>query len=73
MMSLQSALVGYGIFKALPSAFGLRPLSVKENVRPERGPPCMMYSDDLLQVVLQTTAVACGTMPLAAGMLAILE
>lgn len=33
MMSLQSALVGFAVFKVLPARFVRRPLSVKENVR----------------------------------------
>lgn len=57
-MSLQSALLGFAIFKILPLAPRLfpntRPLSVQENV------------------VLQTTAVATGTMPLAAGLVGII-
>lgn len=32
MMSLQSSLLGYAIFKALPAKFVHRPLSIKENV-----------------------------------------
>lgn len=35
MMSLQAALVGFGVFKVLPSRFVKRPLSVKENVSPD--------------------------------------
>ena len=54
MMSLQSALLGFGIFKLVPKVFpNSRPFTVQENV------------------VLQTTAVATGTMPLAAGLVGI--
>ncbi|WRT69026.1 uncharacterized protein IL334_006009 [Kwoniella shivajii] len=58
MMSLQSALLGFAIFKLLPHLPSLfpasRPLTPQENV------------------VLQTTAVATGTMPLAAGLVGII-
>ncbi|KLT46468.1 OPT superfamily oligopeptide transporter [Cutaneotrichosporon oleaginosum] len=58
MMSLQSALLGFAIFKlpsVLPRFFpASRPLTPQENV------------------VLQTTAVATGTMPLAAGLVGII-
>ncbi|KAK4684568.1 required for meiotic nuclear division protein 1, partial [Tremellales sp. Uapishka_1] len=58
MMSLQSALLGFAIFKVfplIPSMFpNSKPLTVQENV------------------VLQTTAVATGTMPLAAGLVGII-
>ncbi|KAG0149202.1 hypothetical protein CROQUDRAFT_40290 [Cronartium quercuum f. sp. fusiforme G11] len=54
MMSLQSSLLGYAIFKVLPGRFLHRPLSIKENI------------------LLQTTATAMGTMPLAAGLVGIL-
>lgn len=58
MMSLQSALLGFAIFKIfplLPRLFpNTSPLTVQENV------------------VLQTTAVATGTMPLAAGLVGII-
>jgi uncharacterized oligopeptide transporter (OPT) family protein len=58
MMSLQSALLGFAIFKlpsVLPRLFpASRPLTPQENV------------------VLQTTAVATGTMPLAAGLVGII-
>ncbi|BEI92704.1 uncharacterized protein CcaverHIS019_0503320 [Cutaneotrichosporon cavernicola] len=58
MMSLQSALLGFAIFKlpsVLPRFFpNVRPLSAPENV------------------VIQTTAVATGTMPLAAGLVGII-
>ncbi|KAL7415601.1 OPT oligopeptide transporter protein-domain-containing protein [Mrakia frigida] len=55
MMSLQSALLGFGIFKLVPKVFpNSRPFTVQENV------------------VLQTTAVATGTMPLAAGLVGII-
>lgn len=58
MMSLQSALLGFAIFKLpglLPRLFpNSRPLTPQENV------------------VLQTTAVATGTMPLAAGLVGII-
>ncbi|ORY20306.1 OPT oligopeptide transporter protein-domain-containing protein [Naematelia encephala] len=51
MMSLQSALIGFAIFKLLPSLFPH--FTPQENV------------------ILQTTAVATGTMPLAAGLVGI--
>ncbi|WWC73114.1 uncharacterized protein I206_107080 [Kwoniella pini CBS 10737] len=58
MMSLQSALLGFAIFKLLPHLPSLfpssKPLTPQENV------------------VLQTTAVATGTMPLAAGLVGII-
>ncbi|WVR09100.1 hypothetical protein IAU60_006162 [Kwoniella sp. DSM 27419] len=58
MMSLQSALLGFAIFKVLPYVPRLfpasSPLTPQENV------------------VLQTTAVATGTMPLAAGLVGII-
>lgn len=58
MMSLQSALLGFAIFKLpglMPKLFpNSRPLTPQENV------------------VLQTTAVATGTMPLAAGFVGII-
>ncbi|KEI39854.1 uncharacterized protein L969DRAFT_81827 [Mixia osmundae IAM 14324] len=56
MASLQSALVGYAICRAIESAglFAASPLSAKENV------------------LLQTTAVAVGTMPLAAGLIGVI-
>lgn len=55
MMSLQSALLGFGIFKIVPKIWpNSRPFTVQENV------------------VLQTTAVATGTMPLAAGLVGII-
>ncbi|OCF41916.1 oligopeptide transporter 8 [Kwoniella heveanensis CBS 569] len=58
MMSLQSALLGFAIFKFLPLVPRLfpssKPLTPQENV------------------VLQTTAVATGTMPLAAGLVGII-
>lgn len=58
MMSLQSALLGFAIFKVLPTLPKFfpasKPLTPQENV------------------VLQTTAVATGTMPLAAGLVGII-
>ncbi|WWD21141.1 hypothetical protein CI109_105622 [Kwoniella shandongensis] len=58
MMSLQSALLGFAIFKVLPLVPRFfpssKPLTPQENV------------------VLQTTAVATGTMPLAAGLVGII-
>lgn len=57
MMSLQSALLGFAIFKILPSllpSLFSRPFTPQENV------------------ILQTTAVATGTMPLAAGLVGII-
>lgn len=52
MMSLQSALLGFAIFRILPRTAG--PFTPQENV------------------ILQTTAVATGTMPLAAGLVGII-
>lgn len=57
MMSLQSSLLGFAIFKLpLPQWFSPkeRPFTPQENV------------------VLQTTAVASGTLPLAAGLVGII-
>lgn len=57
MMSLQSALLGFAIFKVLPLVlprFFESPFTPQENV------------------ILQTTAVAPGTMPLAAGLVGII-
>lgn len=60
MMSLQSALIGYGVFSLLrrlplpPALRPTRPFTPQENV------------------VLQTTAVATGTLPLAAGLVGII-
>ena len=59
MMSLQSALVGFGLLKTLPSALPKllpmsKPFTPQENV------------------ILQTVAVATGTMPLAAGLVGII-
>lgn len=54
MGSLQSALLGYGVFKALESQGICRGFSAAENV------------------IVQTTAVATATMPLAAGFVGIL-
>lgn len=53
--SLQSALLGFGVFRVLPRLFpSMKPFTIQENV------------------VLQTTAVATGTMPLAAGLVGII-
>lgn len=49
MGSLQSAILGYGIFKLLEKHAGLSGFTMEENV------------------IVQTTAVATATMPLAAG------
>lgn len=57
MMSLQSALLGFAIFKTLPQLlpkFTQSPFTPQENV------------------ILQTVAVATGTMPLAAGLVGII-
>jgi uncharacterized oligopeptide transporter (OPT) family protein len=57
MMSLQSALLGFAIFKTLPfilPKFTYTPFTPQENV------------------ILQTVAVATGTMPLAAGLVGII-
>ena len=53
MMSLQSALLGFAIFRALPGLFPAT-FTPQENV------------------ILQTVAVATGTMPLAAGFVGII-
>lgn len=57
MMSLQSALLGFAIFKILPT---LLPTFFKTPFTPQEN------------VILQTTAVATGTMPLAAGLVGII-
>lgn len=67
---LQASLLGFGIFKVLPRIpwFSKRPLSIHENVNPVLriyGAKLMRLS--IRQIVLQTTAVATGTLPLAAG------
>lgn len=49
MGSLQSAILGFGIFRLLERRCGLRGFTMEENV------------------IVQTTAVATATMPLAAG------
>jgi uncharacterized oligopeptide transporter (OPT) family protein len=57
MMSLQSALLGFAIFKTLPQLLPSlmnKPFTSQENV------------------ILQTVAVATGTMPLAAGLVGII-
>ncbi|GAA5957053.1 hypothetical protein JCM8115_003941 [Rhodotorula mucilaginosa] len=56
MMSLQASLLGFAVFKVLPSSglFDNRPLTIHENI------------------VLQTTAVATGTLPLAAGFVGVI-
>ncbi|KAI5481308.1 hypothetical protein MNV49_004930 [Pseudohyphozyma bogoriensis] len=56
MMSLQASLLGFAVFKVLPQA-GL----FKDN-------PLTVYEN----VVLQTTAVATGTLPLAAGLVGVI-
>jgi uncharacterized oligopeptide transporter (OPT) family protein len=53
MMSLQSALLGFAIFRSLPRLFPST-FTPQENV------------------ILQTVAVATGTMPLAAGLVGII-
>jgi uncharacterized oligopeptide transporter (OPT) family protein len=57
MMSLQSALLGYAIFLILPKLL-----------------PSLFSRPFTVQenVILQTTAVATGTMPLAAGLVGII-
>lgn len=60
MMSLQSALLGYGIFKLLMH------LPLPPAIRPTRA------FTPQENVVLQTTAVATGTLPLAAGLVGII-
>ena len=57
MMSLQSALLGFAIFKTLPVVL---PKLVAQPFTPQEN------------VILQTTAVATGTMPLAAGLVGII-
>lgn len=57
MMSLQSALLGYAIFLLLPR---LLPRLFTKPFTPQEN------------VILQTTAVATGTMPLAAGLVGII-
>lgn len=57
MMSLQSALLGYAIFLILPK---LLPQIMSKPFTPAEN------------VILQTTAVATGTMPLAAGLVGII-
>ena len=59
MMSLQSALVGFGLLKTLPAAIP-RLLPLKKPFTPQEN------------VILQTVAVATGTMPLAAGLVGII-
>ena len=54
MMSLQSSLLGFAIFKSLPSGWIKTPFGMVENV------------------VLQTTAVATATMPLAGGFVGVI-
>ena len=49
MGSLQSAILGFGIFRLLEKSCGIRGFTMEENV------------------IVQTTAVATATMPLAAG------
>jgi uncharacterized oligopeptide transporter (OPT) family protein len=60
MMSLQSALLGYGLFA------GLMRLPLPPALRPTRA------FTPQENVVLQTTAVATGTLPLAAGLVGII-
>jgi uncharacterized oligopeptide transporter (OPT) family protein len=59
MMSLQSALVGFGLLKTLPAALP-RLLPLRTPFTPQEN------------VILQTVAVATGTMPLAAGLVGII-
>lgn len=59
MMSLQSALVGFGLLKTLPAAIP-KLLPLKKPFTPQEN------------VILQTVAVATGTMPLAAGLVGII-
>jgi len=59
MMSLQSALVGFGLLKTLPAAIP-KLLPMKKPFTPQEN------------VILQTVAVATGTMPLAAGLVGII-
>lgn len=68
MMSLQSALLGYAIFK-LPTAEVLLRVLPKR-VRRWLGEDGRPFSPQE-NVVLQTTAVATGTLPLAAGLVGI--
>ncbi len=55
MGSLQSAILGFGIFRLLERSCSITGFTVEENV------------------ILQTTAVATATMPLAAGELLTLQ
>lgn len=57
MMSLQSALLGFALFRLLPR---ILPSLVSKPFTPQEN------------VILQTTAVATGTMPLAAGLVGII-
>lgn len=57
MMSLQSALLGFAIFKFIPRVL---PTLVSKPFTPQEN------------VILQTVAVATGTMPLAAGLVGII-
>lgn len=59
MMSLQSALVGFGLLKTLPAALP-RLIPLRKPFTPQEN------------VILQTVAVATGTMPLAAGLVGII-
>jgi uncharacterized oligopeptide transporter (OPT) family protein len=59
MMSLQSALVGFGLLKTLPAALP-KLLPLRKPFTPQEN------------VILQTVAVATGTMPLAAGLVGII-
>ena len=59
MMSLQSALVGFGLLKTLPTALP-KLLPLRKPFTPQEN------------VILQTVAVATGTMPLAAGLVGII-
>lgn len=60
MMSLQSALLGFAIFRALPALL------------PKFAGPTHKPFTPQENVILQTVAVATGTMPLAAGLVGII-
>lgn len=74
---MQASLLGFAVFKVLPHSpiFSGRPLTVHENVRqlPLDTPPLPSNSPTpRSQIVLQTTAVATGTLPLGAGLVGVI-
>ncbi|CEQ42518.1 SPOSA6832_04344, partial [Sporobolomyces salmonicolor] len=75
---VSASLLGFAVFKVLPRMpwFSKKPLTIHENVRFVIS---LVYpQDDTLtctprqQIVLQTTAVATGTLPLAAGFVGVI-